>query len=71
MSKYHNQLFDPLEEPPDTGRVALNEDIDEDSDDSDYRGTNDEEGFGTSTDDTSLVSEQDMAVIPDVLGPLV
>lgn len=51
--------------------MALNEDMDEDSDDSDYRGTNDEEGFGTSTDDTSLVSEQDMAVIPDVLGPLV
>lgn len=39
MSKYHNQLFDPLEEPPDTGRVALNEDMDEDSDDSDYGAT--------------------------------
>ena len=32
VSKYHNQLFDPLGEPPDTGRVALNEDMDEDSD---------------------------------------
>lgn len=71
VSKYYNQLFDPIGEPPDTGMAALHVDVDEDSDDSDYRGTNDGESSESSTDDTSLVSEHDMAATTGALGQLV
>lgn len=44
--------------------------MDEDSEDSEYLGTSDEEDSGTSEDDTSLVNEHDMEVEIEALGSL-
>lgn len=44
LPKLHGQPHAPVGQPPDTGKLALNEDMEEDSDDSDYLGNSEEEG---------------------------
>ncbi|KAH9768877.1 hypothetical protein KPL71_011775 [Citrus sinensis] len=50
----------PIGKPPDLGSVKMNDNMAEDSDDSDYLGTSEEEGSGTSDADTSVVNEREM-----------
>lgn len=60
LPKQQGQPHAPIGKPPDSGRLALNEDMEEDRDDSDYLGNSEEEDLGTSEDDTSLDNEHDI-----------
>lgn len=44
LPKQQGQPHAPIGKPPDSGRLALNEDMEEDRDDSDYLGNSEEEG---------------------------
>lgn len=70
LYNYQDQQHDPIGKPPDLGSVKMNDNMAEDSDDSDYLGTSEEEGSGTSDDDTSVVNEREMELELEALRSL-
>ncbi|KAK9187333.1 hypothetical protein WN944_018725 [Citrus x changshan-huyou] len=69
LYNYPDQQHYPIGKPPDLGSVKMNDNMAEDSDDSDYLGTSEEEGSGTSDADTSVVNEREMELELEALRP--